>query len=80
MRKVKVKGLLASIPERVEIDITALRIGDSVKIGTMTVDGLEFLDPTSNVIVSVKTARGAVADDEEGEGEAAAETEAPAEA
>lgn len=77
LRKLKVKGELANIPANVEIDITKLRIGMSIKVGTMNVNGLEFLDTASNVIVAVKTARGAVdEDEEEAEGE---ETEAAAE-
>ena len=77
MRKVKVKGLLANIPENVAVNIDGLKIGESVKVGTMNVDGLEFLDPASNVVVAVKTARGAV--DEEAEGEEVAEGEEAAE-
>jgi large subunit ribosomal protein L25 len=77
MRKVKVSGLLPSIPEKIEVDITDLRIGMSVKVGTMEVKGLTFLDPESHGVVAVKTARGAVADEVEGaEEEAAEETEA----
>lgn len=76
MRKVKVSGLLENIPENVEIDITNLKIGMSVKVGTMEVEGLTFLDPKTNVIVAVKTARGAVADEEEEDAEAPAEAEA----
>lgn len=67
MRKVKVKGDMKNIPENVEVEITDLRIGDSIKVGTMSVEGIEFLDPTSNVIVAVKTSRGAIDEDEEGE-------------
>ncbi|MGB0805618.1 MAG: 50S ribosomal protein L25 [Salibacteraceae bacterium] len=78
MRKVKVSGLLANIPENVTIDITSLRIGTAIKVGSMEVEGLTFLDPDSNVIVAVKTARGAIEEDVEEEG--AEEAEAPAEA
>lgn len=77
MRKLKVKGELTNMPENIEIDITKLRIGQSIKVGSLPTEGLEYLDPASNVIVAVKTARGAVQDDEEEE-EAAAETEAEA--
>ena len=77
MRKLKVKGLISALADNIEIDITKLRIGRSVKVSEISIDGVEILDPASNVIVSVKTARGAVADDEEeGEEEAAAEAEA----
>jgi large subunit ribosomal protein L25 len=73
MRKVTVKGNLTDIPEKVEVDISPLKIGMSIKVGTMSVNGLEFLDPESNVVVAVKTARGAVDEDEEAEGEGAEE-------
>ncbi len=79
LRKLKVSGLLQNIPETVEIEISKLRIGQSIKVGTMEVEGLNFLDPASNVIVAVKRARGSVDEAEEEEGEAAAE-EATAEA
>tara|TARA_R110002050_G_scaffold195593_1_gene330414 strand:+ start:4065 stop:4673 length:609 start_codon:yes stop_codon:yes gene_type:complete len=75
MRKVKVKAALKDIPENVEVDITNLRIGQSIKVGTMKVAGVEFLDPASNVVVAVKTSRGAVADDEEEVAEEAAPAE-----
>lgn len=79
LRKLKVKGLISALPDNIEIDITKLRIGRSVKVGEISIDGVEILDPASNVVVSVKTARGAVdaGDDEEGE-EAAAEASAEA--
>jgi large subunit ribosomal protein L25 len=76
MRKLKLKGALANIPDSVEINIEKLRIGQSIKVGALSVEGIEFLDPASNVVVAVKTARGAVQDDEEEEEEAEAEAEA----
>lgn len=71
MRKLKLKGALANIPDSVEINIEKLRIGQSIKVGALSIEGIEFLDPASNVVVAVKTARGAVQDDEEEEEEAA---------
>lgn len=73
MRKVKVAGTLASIPESIKIDITDMRIGSAIKVGEMKEEGLRFLDPNSNVIVSVKTARGAVDEEEAAATEGAAE-------
>lgn len=78
LRKLKVSGLLSAIPDNVEIDITKLRIGMSIKVSEMALEGVEFLDPASNVVVAVKTARGAVDEegDDEGETEEAAAEEA----
>jgi len=79
MRKLKLKGALSAIPDSVEIDITNLRIGRSIKVADISFDGVELLDPASNVIAAVKTARGVVEEDEEeGEAEEAATEEAEA--
>lgn len=72
MRKLKLKGALAAIPDSVEIDVTDLKIGNAIKVADLSFEGVEILDPASNVVVAVKTARGAVTEEEE-EGEEAAE-------
>lgn len=69
MRKVNLKGLINNIPEEVSIDVSPLKIGDSVQINTLTIKGVSFLDKPSNVVVNVKTARGAAEDEEDEEGE-----------
>ena len=76
MRKLSLKGELANIPDNVEVDVTDLRIGQSIKVSTLAIKGLELLDPASNVIVAVKTARGAVDEEEEAEAEGDATAEA----
>ena len=47
------------LPEAITIDITKLRIGQSIRVGDLETPGLKFLDPRSAVVVSVKMARGA---------------------
>jgi large subunit ribosomal protein L25 len=56
-RKLKVKALAKDLPDTIEIDITELEIGDSVKVSDITRDNVMFLDPATNVIVGVRTAR-----------------------
>ncbi|MBN2616055.1 MAG: 50S ribosomal protein L25/general stress protein Ctc [Bacteroidales bacterium] len=74
LRKLKVKGLIEKMPETIEVSVSKLDIGRAVKVKDVSVEGLQFLDPASNVIVTVKTARGIVAgeEEEEEEGEEAA--------
>mgnify|MGYP000486174488 FL=1 len=77
-RKLKVSGLPGDLPEAIVVDITKLRIGHSVRVSSLEVPGVEFLDPANAVILSVKMARGAVNDadeveEEDGEAEAASE-------
>src|SRR5690606_3123324 len=56
-RKLKVSGLPNAIPEAVELDITNLRIGQSIKVGEIKVDGLTFLDASNAVVVAIKRSR-----------------------
>lgn len=77
MTAIPVKGLVDDIPERFVINISKMNIGSSIKIKDVDFGKLTPKTGENNVIVSVKTSRGAVvADDEEeegGEAEAAAE-------
>lgn len=79
MRKINLKGLINNIPENVALDISPLKIGDSIQIKAITLEGITLLDNPSNVIVNVKTARGAADDEEDEEGEEGAEGESESE-
>lgn len=82
MRKLRIKALSENLPDTIEIDVTKLEIGDSIKVGELQRDNLEFLDNNSNLIVGVVSTRVAQAamllpeDLEEEEAEATAEEEA----
>ena len=78
MRKLVIKALVQDLPDDLTVSIDGLEIGDSVKVSDMKLDNVLFLDPASNVIVGVRTARSVVEEALPGaEGAAAA---APAEA
>jgi large subunit ribosomal protein L25 len=68
-RKLRVIGLPGAMPEEVSVDISDLRIGQSIRISDLNIEGVEFLEPANAVVLSVKMARGAVADEEEEDGE-----------
>ncbi len=57
MRKLKVKALYNVIPERLDIDITDLKLGKSKKIADLNFEGLELINPKSAVICSVAATR-----------------------
>lgn len=81
-RKLKISALIKDLPDEIEINITPMDIGDSIKISDLLRDGINFLDAPRNVVVGVRSARAVV--ETAGEGtEAAAEgaegAEAPAE-
>ena len=69
MRQLTVTCLPADLPDNIEIDISDLRIGQSVRIESLDIKNVEFSHPNSLVIVSIKTARAALDEDEEIEGE-----------
>ena len=75
IRKIDVKAPYAQIPETLDIDVTKLRIGKSIKVGDLSFEGLELVTSKDVVVCSIKNTRNAVAsastDDEEGDGSAA---------
>ena len=82
LRTLSVRALPNEMPESIELNITNLRIGKSIRVSDVVPAGYEILNADTAVIVTVKKARGAVDDedeDEEGASEEAA-AEAPAEA
>ncbi len=56
-RYIKVKGLIEFIPDNLEVDITDLDIGDSLKVGDLDYDNLEVLDPARAMVVGVVSSR-----------------------
>jgi len=67
MRKLLIKSLPKNLPDTIEIDITKLRIGQSIRIEDIKNENYDFIQPESAVIVSVKTARNIVEEVEETE-------------
>src|SRR5574344_956316 len=78
MRRLKVRALYTAIPEKLDINVSKLGLGKSIKIGNLSFDGLELLNPKGAVVCSVKSTRNAVETDETAETEEAATTEAAA--
>ncbi len=64
MRKLLVEGLSKDLPETIEIDITQLRIGHSIRVSDLSLDNITCLNNSADVVVAVKTARAAITEDE----------------
>lgn len=63
-------GLPSAIPDAITLDIASLKIGQSIRVNSIVIPGITFLDPANAVVVSVKMARGAIKPaDAEDEGE-----------
>ena len=59
MRKLKVKALYNSIPERLTINVSHLGLGKTVKVGELKYEGLELLNAKEAVVCAVKLTRAA---------------------
>jgi len=80
-KRLKVKGMPEFMPENLSVDVSALRIGQAIKVKDITVDNVEILAYPNTNVVAVKASRTSTntEDDDEDE-ETEAEAETPAEA
>lgn len=77
LRRLKVKALAENLPDDINIEVTDLEIGQSIKVEDLEIENLEFLDSKTNVVVAVVTSRVAksmlpedeIEEEEEGETE-----------
>ena len=77
--KIITKGLVANLPNSIELNIEHLNIGMFTYIKDITVEGCELIAPGNSVVVGVKTARAVIEEEVEEEVEEGAEGDAPAE-
>jgi large subunit ribosomal protein L25 len=57
INKLKVRGLIANLPDYIDVSIDTLEIGHSAKVKDLTVTGFDILDAKENAILTVKTTR-----------------------
>lgn len=57
IRQLKVTAPYTRIPQILEIDVTALEIGKSIKVGELSFEGLEFATSKEVVVCSVQMTR-----------------------
>jgi len=57
MHKLEVECLPRNIPEHIVIDVTELKLGDSIHIGNLQFEDIEFIDPNETLIVQVTHAK-----------------------
>jgi large subunit ribosomal protein L25 len=75
LRKLRLQGPASAIPEYVDVDVTRLKLGDSVKVEVIDLPGLTILDALSNPVASIVVPRsakmglGEEGEEEEEEGE-----------
>lgn len=77
-RNLKVKGFADDLPEALTVDITNLKIHEGIKVGDLSYNKIELLDPKKSLVLSIATSRVAQKTEEEVLAETAAAAAAPA--
>ena len=57
VRKLNVTAPYKNIPEVLNVDVTALELGKSIKVGELSFEGLEIATPAEVVVCSVRATR-----------------------
>ena len=57
IRKINVTAPYKAIPEQLDIDVTELKLGKSIKVGELSFEGLEIATPAEVIVCSVKATR-----------------------
>ena len=60
IRKINVKATYDLIPEKLDIDVTSLGLGKSIKVADLSFEGLELVTPKEGVVCTVKMTRAAM--------------------
>jgi large subunit ribosomal protein L25 len=56
-RRLKVKALPANLPDSISVDISPMKIGDSIRVRDLNLSEVTLLESPANVIVSVNMTR-----------------------
>ncbi len=56
-RKIRVHGLPEFIPEYIEVDVTELVVGQSIRVSDISIDNLQLMDSPRDVLVTVAITR-----------------------
>ena len=60
VRKLQVRAMYDAIPEKLEVDVTELQLGKSIKAGNLSFEGLELVTPKEVIVCTVKMTRAAM--------------------
>ena len=60
IRKINVTAPYQQIPEHLDVDVTALKIGKSIKVGELSYEGLELATSKDVIVCSIKMTRAAM--------------------
>ena len=56
-RKLVVKGLVSNIPDEIVVDVTPLKVGQTIFVGDLNVENLVFVTPATTAVCAVRVTR-----------------------
>ena len=56
-RKLVVKGLMENLPDEIVVDVTPLKVGQTIFVGDLQFEGLQFLSPATQAVCAVRVTR-----------------------
>jgi large subunit ribosomal protein L25 len=56
-RKLVVSGLVENLPDEVVVDVTPLKVGQTIFVGDLQFEGLQFLSPATQAVCAVRVTR-----------------------
>jgi large subunit ribosomal protein L25 len=57
VRKLRVKGVVENIPNYIDVDVSGLDLGKSVRVGQIPVSNIELLEAPTNPVASIEIPR-----------------------
>ena len=77
IHKLDVECLPRQIPEKLEVDITDMKIGDTLHVRDLSFENVKILNPEDSIIFTIVPPKGAVVEEAEAEGEQEEESKEP---
>ena len=65
MRTLSIEALEQNLPETIAVDISELKIGQSLRVSDLSFDEITILSKADDVIVGIRTSRAVVEEEEE---------------
>ena len=56
-RKLVVSGLIENLPDELVVDVTPLKVGQTIFVGDLSFEGIQFLSPTTQAVCAVRVTR-----------------------
>ena len=57
LRKIKVKGIPSKLPEYIEVNVSELELGSTIKVNNIQVGDIQVMTPSSSAVASVEIPR-----------------------